>query len=54
MIFLKGAQISISHAVSLAPDDIVNWDDIATLVDCQYLSSDPETVQRVSVIQLLP
>lgn len=50
MMFLAGAQISISHAVTLAPDDIVNWDDIHTLADCQYIASNADTVGKVSII----
>ncbi|KAF6019880.1 DNAH8 [Bugula neritina] len=47
MLFLAGAQISISHAVTLAPDTIVNWADIHTMADCQYISSNPDTVVEI-------
>jgi len=49
MLFLAGAQISISHAVTLAPDTIVNWADIHTMADCQYISSNPDTVVEVNL-----
>lgn len=48
MMFLSGAQISISHAVTLAPDDIVNWNEVHSMADCQYLASNPDTVHKVS------
>jgi len=50
MLFLAGAQISISHAVTLAPDTIVNWADIHTMADCQYISSNPDTVVRKQTV----
>lgn len=47
MMFLAGAQISISHAVTLAPDDIVNWSVISSMADCQYIASSVEVVPKV-------
>ena len=48
MLFLSGAQISISHAVTLAPDNIIKWEEIRTLADCQYIASNADTVSKVS------
>lgn len=48
MMFLGGAQISISHAVTLASDDILDWNEVHTLSDCQYVSSNAESVTKVT------
>ena len=48
MMFLAGAQISISHAVTLAPDDILDWNGIQSMADCQYMASNVEVVPKVN------
>lgn len=53
MMFLAGAQISISHAVTLAPDDIVNWSVISSMADCQYIASSVEVVPKVGFYYML-
>ena len=51
MMFLAGAQISISHAVTLAPDDILDWNGIQSMADCQYMASNVEVVPKVNNLQ---